>query len=58
MTLKEFREATKDMPKDAEVTIFPDWVCDFDYMPIEGIGYIESFNLIIVKPKYNYGNGN
>ena len=55
MTKKELLEAIKDMPEDAEIRIYPDWVCDFDYMPIVGIGYVESFNLIIIKPKYANG---
>ena len=55
MTKKELLEAIKNAPDDAEIRIFPDWVCDFDYMPIVGIGYVESFNLIIIKPKYANG---
>lgn len=40
-------------PDDAEVRIFPDWVHDFDYLPVKGTGYIEEFNMIIIEPKYD-----
>ena len=37
---------------DAEVRIFPDWVHDFDYMPVKETGYLKEFNMIIIEPKY------
>ena len=55
MTKKELLEKDwfKNAPDNAEIRIYPDWVNDFDYMPIEGAGYIESFNIIIIQPKYD-----
>ena len=55
LTKKELLEKDwfKDAPDDAEIRIFPDWVHDFDYMPVKGTGYIEEFNMIIIEPKYD-----
>ena len=53
LTKKEILKKWENLPDDAEVRIFPDWVNDFDYMPIEGMCYLESFNMIIIKPKYD-----
>ena len=52
LTKKDILKKWGNLPDDAEVRIFPDWVHDFDYMPIEGTGYIEESNMIIIKPKY------
>ena len=53
LTKKGLLKKWENLPDDAEVRISPDWVNDFDYMPIEGMGYLESFNMIIIKPKYD-----
>ena len=55
MTKKELLEKDwfKNAPDNAEIRIHPDYVLDFDYMPIEGAGYIEKFNMIIMQPKYD-----
>jgi len=52
LTKKDILKKWENLPDDAEVRIFPDWVNDFDYMPIESTGYIEEFNMIIIEPKY------
>lgn len=53
LTKKDILKKWENIPDDAEVRIFPDWVHDFDYMPVKGTGYIEEFNTIIIEPKYD-----
>ena len=53
LTKKDILKKWESLPDDAEVRIFPDWVNDFDYMPVESTGYMEKFNIIIIKPKYD-----
>ena len=55
MTKKELLEKDwfKNAPDNAEIRIHPDYVCNFDYMPIDGAGYIEKFNMIVILPKYD-----
>ena len=53
MTKKDILKRLEDFPDDAEVRISPDWVSDFDYMPIKVIGYIKEFKMIIIEPKYD-----
>lgn len=53
MTKKDILKKWENLPDDAEVRIFPDWVHDFDYMPVKGTGYLKEFNMIIIEPKYD-----
>ena len=53
MTKKELLRKWENLPDDAEIRIHPDYVHDFDYMPIEGVGYSEKFNMIVILPKYD-----
>ena len=52
LTKKDIIKKWENLPDDAEVRIFPDWVNDFDYLPVKVTGYIEEFNMIIIEPKY------
>lgn len=53
VTKKDNIQKWENLPDDAGVRIFLDWVNDFDYMPVKGTGYIEEFNMIIIEPKYD-----
>ena len=53
LTKKDILKKWENVPDDAEVRIFPDWVNDFDYMPVKMTGYIKEFNMIIIEPKYD-----
>lgn len=52
MTKKKLLEKLEGIPDDTEIRIVPDWVNDFDYLPIEGVGFVEKHNLILIQPKY------
>ena len=52
MTKKKLLEKLEGIPDDTEIRIVPDWANDFDYLPIEGMGFIEKHNLILIQPKY------
>lgn len=52
MTKKKLSEMLEGVPDDTEIRIVPDWVNDFDYLPIEGTGFDAKFNLVLIKPKY------
>ena len=53
MIKKDILKRLENFPDDAEVRISPDWANDFDYMPINVIGYIKEFKMIIIEPKYD-----
>ena len=52
MTKKKLLEKLEGIPDDTEIRIVPDWANDFDYLPIEGMSFIEKHNLILIQPKY------
>ena len=52
MTKKMLLEKLEGIPDDIEIRIVPDWANDFDYLPIEGVGFVEKHNLILIQPKY------
>jgi hypothetical protein len=52
MTKKKLLEKLEGVPDDTEIRIVPDWANDFDYLPIEGVGFIEKHNLILIQPIY------
>ena len=53
MTKKDILKKWENLPDDAEVRIFSDWVHDFDYMPVKETGYLKEFNMIIIELKYD-----
>lgn len=53
ITKKELLKKWENYPDDAEIRIYPDYVHDFDYIPIVGTGYIKQFNMIIIEPRYD-----
>lgn len=52
ITKKRLLEKLEGIPDDTEIRIVPDWANDFDYLPIEGVGFVEKHNLILIQPKY------
>lgn len=52
ITKKMLLEKLEGFPDDAEIRIAPDWATDFNYLPVEGVGFVKNFNFIIIQPKY------